>query len=563
MKLKTSYFFTLREDVKDEESISGNLLVRSGMVKKVGTGIYSYLPLGVRVLQKIENIVREEMNRTGAQELLMPSLLPEDVYVASGRRDVFGHDMFALKDRFLRNYVLGPTHEELFVTVAKEKIKSYKDMPFNLYQMANKYRDEPRPRYGLIRVREFIMKDAYSFDTDLESMDVSYQKMYQAYQAIFDRLQMDYRIVRADTGAMGGLLSEEFQAVTDIGEDTLVLCSACDYASNIEVSQCAQKEIVQEEMRTIEKIHTPSHGTVEELVSFLQIPFNRIVKTLIYLVDGKPYAFLIPGDYEVSEVKISKLLQAKEIILAEPEEVQELTHAAVGFAGPIGLEIPIIIDQDILTMKNFLVGANETDYHYQNVNVHDFGYDMVGDIKNVKENDACPKCGHPLIFKKGIEVGNTFKLGTKYSEALNLYYTDPNNESKPVQMGCYGIGIGRILAALVEQNHDEKGIVFPLAIAPYQVGIVLISEQDETQAKVANELYETLIKNHIEVILDDREVRPGVKFNDLDLIGIPIRITVGKKATEGMVELKYRDQSEMQECSISDVITNILDKIEK
>ncbi len=552
MKLKSSFFFTVREDSKEEESISGNLLVRSGMIKKFGTGVYSYLPLGYRVLQKIEKIVREEMNQAGAQELVMPSLLPEDVYVASGRRDIFGSSMFSLKDRMDRNYVLGPTHEELFVSVAKEKIKSYKDMPFNLYQMANKYRDEPRPRYGLIRVREFIMKDAYSFDTDLESMNLSYQKMYQTYQTIFNRLGLNYKIVTADTGAMGGLLSEEFQAVTDIGEDILVLCEACDYASNIEVSSCVVKDCMQEDLLPIKKVHTPNHGTIEEITKYLNVSESKIVKTLIYQVDGNYYACMISGNRELNELKLRKLLHAKEVILAETVDVERITHAKVGFAGPIGLDIPIVVDDEVLHMYNYVVGANETDYHYQNVNTKDFTYQIHGDIKNVREQDACPNCGAPLIFKKGIEVGNTFKLGTKYSEALDLLYSDVDNHLKPVQMGCYGIGIGRILAAIVEQNHDEYGICFPMSIAPYQVAIIDIGGN-----AYATELYDMLKKKGIDVILDDRDVRPGVKFNDMDLIGIPIRITVGKKLVDGYVEVKFRNEEISKDIKKEEIVTYI------
>lgn len=552
MKLKTNFFFTIREDSKEEESTSGNLLVRSGMVKKIGTGVYAYLPLGYRVLQKVEQIIREEMNRTGAQELVMPSLLPEDVYITSGRRDIFGSNMFTLKDRMNRNYVLGPTHEELFVTIAKEKIKSYKDMPFHLYQMANKYRDEPRPRYGLIRVREFIMKDAYSFDKDIEGMDQSYQKMYQAYQSIFNRLGLNYRIVTADTGAMGGLLSEEFQALTDIGEDTLVLCPNCNYASNIEVSKCVLKEYPKEEPLTLKKVHTPNYKTIEEITSYLNIDETKVVKTLIYQVDNTFYACMIPGNRDINELKLEKLLKAKEVILAQPEDVKRITKAEVGFAGPIGLEIPIIVDEEVLNMQNYVVGANLTDYHYQNVNTKDFTYQIVADIKNVKEQDACPNCGAPLYFKKGIEVGNTFKLGTKYSETLDLCYSDENNQLHPVQMGCYGIGIGRILAALVEQNHDEYGICFPMTIAPYQVAIVSLGDED-----YANTLYDELSKMGIEVLLDDRDVRPGVKFNDMDLIGIPIRITVGKKLSEGLVEIKKRSEKENKFIKTEEVISYI------
>lgn len=562
MKLKESFFYTIREDVKDEESMSGKLLVKSGMIKKTSNGIYMYMPLGFQTLEKIKHIIRKHMNESGALELLMPSLLPEDVYIASGRRDTFGSNMFTLKDRYHRSYSLGPTHEELFVEAAKMKIKSYKDMPFNIYQIGNKYRDETRPRYGLIRVREFFMKDAYSFDANLESLEYSYQKMFEAYQRIFDEVGIDYKIVTADTGAMGGLLSEEFQAVTDIGEDILVLCSNCDYASNIEVSQCVcNHQETQEALLPKELIETKGYGTVEELIHFLNITSDQIVKTLIYQAGNQFYACLLPGNCEINELKLSKLLGVNEVMLADASDVKRITKAEVGFAGPIGLDIPVILDEEVLTKHNYLVGANQTDYHYINVNLSDYHYDMVADIKNVKENDPCPKCGHKLIFKKGIEIGNTFKLGTKYSESLGLQYLDCNNELHPVVMGCYGIGLGRILAAAIEQNHDENGIIWPISIAPYPVAIVLINGQDEVQVSMANQLYDELSASGIDVLLDDREERPGVKFKDMDLIGVPIRITVGKKAGDGIVEWKLRKETESHDVSFSEVISKIQDII--
>lgn len=564
MKLKEDFFYTIREDIKDEESISGKLLVRSGMIKKTSNGIYMYMPLGVKTLEKIKKVIRKHMNGAGASELLMPCLLPEEIYIASGRRENFGSNMFTLKDRYNRAYSLGPTHEELFVEAAKMKIKSYKDMPFNIYQIGNKYRDETRPRYGLIRVREFFMKDAYSFDTDLESLDVSYQKMFEAYKRIFDEIGIEYKIVRADTGAMGGLLSEEFQAVTDIGEDILVLCPKCDYASNIEVSECIEnKRETKEALLPKELIETKGHGTVEQLVNFLDTTADKIVKTLIYKAGNKFYACMVAGDREINELKLSKLLNVPEVVLADFEDVKRITGADIGFAGPIGLDIPIIIDHDILYMHNFLVGANKTDYHYINVNISDFSYNMVADIKNVKEGDACPKCGAPLIFKKGIEIGNTFKLGTKYSESLNLEYLDSNNELHPVVMGCYGIGLGRIFAATIEQNNDENGIIWPMSIAPFQVAIVLINDKDEKQAKVANTLYETLSKEGIDVLLDDRDERPGVKFKDMDLIGIPIRITVGKKVDNDIVEWKLRTENESTDIVISEIVSKVKEMIKE
>ncbi len=562
MKLKTSFFYTIREDIKDEESISGNLLVRSGMIKKVGNGIYMNMPLGFKVLNNIEKIIREEMNKAGACELIMPNLLPEEIYVESGRRDIFGDSMFSLKDRYNRNYVLGPTHEELFVMAAREKIKSYKDFPFNLYQIGLKYRDEPRPRYGLIRIREFIMKDAYSFDTNLEGLDESYIKMFKAYKNIFNRLDLDYKIVKADTGAMGGLLSEEFQAIAPIGEDTLVLCPSCDYASNIEVSKCIQQSNADDsEQLSKELVLTPNAGTIEEVSAMLGEPAKKFVKTLIYKIDNEFYACLVPGDHSINETKLTKLLKANNIELASAEDVIKITNASVGFAGPIGLDIPVIIDNDVANLKNFIVGANKSDYHYKNVNLPDFDYILKDDIKEVKEGDPCPNCSAPLIFKKGIEIGNTFKLGTKYSESLNLYYTDKSNNLQPVVMGSYGIGVERIMASVVEQSNDDNGIVWPTNIAPFKVAIILINSEDENQNKLANKLYDELNSLNIETILDDRDTRAGVKFNDIDLIGIPFRITVGKKVNDNLVELKLRKEQTSTDIQTDEIINKIKELI--
>lgn len=558
MRLSENFFYTFREDVKDEETVSGNLLVKSGMVKKIGNGIYMYMPLGLKVLKKIENIIREEMNKAGANELLMPNLLPEDVYISSGRRDNFGDSMFSLKDRYNRSLVLGPTHEEFFVEAAKMKVKSYKDLPFNLYQIGNKYRDEPRPRFGLIRVREFFMKDAYSFDTDLDGLDKSYRKMFEAYKKIFDRIGIDYRIVTADTGVMGGLLSEEFQAVTDIGEDILVLCD-CGYASNIEVSECVINKEKAEAPKVRELVHTPNAKTIEEVSNLLGEDKDKFVKTLIYKIDDTLYACLVSGDREINETKLLKLIGGTKIELASFEEVEKVTNAKVGFAGPIDLDIKIVIDNDILYKYNYIVGANKTDYHYKNVNTSDFKYDYIGDIKNVKEFDACPKCGKKLYFKNGIEIGNTFKLGTKYSKALDLNYLDENNTLKPVVMGCYGIGLGRIMASVVEQKNDEHGIIWPVNIAPFKVSIVLIDKEDDLQKSIANALYNNLMNKQIDTILDDRDLRAGVKFNDMDLIGIPYRITVGKKAKDNLVELKIRETNQVFDVHVNDIVTKIIE----
>ncbi len=557
MKLSNSFFYTLREDQKEEDSRSGNLLVKAGFIKKSSSGIYMLMPLGHKVYKNIEKIIREEMNKTSANELSMPSLIPEDVYVKSGRRDNFGSDMFSLKDRMNRNYVLGPTHEELFVNAASMKIKSYKDMPFNIYQFGTKFRDEPRPRYGLIRVREFVMKDAYSFDTSEEGLSLSYDKMYKAYKNIFDRVGLDYKIVRADTGVMGGLLSEEFQAVTDIGEDVLVLCSNCDFASNIEVCECNTGiTSCDEEELAKELIATPGVGTIEDLVN-QGFDISKLTKTLIYKVDNKFYACVIPASHDVNELKVLKALGGSSIELATGDEVKEITGANVGFAGPVGLNIPVILDKDVCLMKNFLVGANKTDYHYINVNISDIDDYAIYEIKEVKENDLCPKCQNKLIFKKGIEIGNTFKLGDKYSKVMGLTYLDKDNKEKYPMMGCYGIGLGRILASLVEQNNDDKGIIWPISVAPFKVAIVLLND---SYKEYADKLYDELNGKGIDTLLDDRKERPGIKFNDMDLIGIPIRITIGKKFSEGLVELKLRNEDSFKEVPVNELISHI-DKI--
>lgn len=562
MKLKNSYFYTLRENVKDEDSVSGNLLVRSGMIKKVSSGIYMFLPLGLKVLDNIKKIIKEEMDVSGAQELLMPSMIPEEVYETCGRVDAFGSSMFHLNDRYGKPYVLGPTHEELFTIAAKSMIKSYKDLPFTIYQDAPKYRDEARPRFGLVRVREFFMKDAYSFDKDEDGLDKSYKVMFDAYKRIFDRCHVNYVIVRADTGAMGGSLSEEFQAVTDLGEDLLVLCDKCDYSSNLEV---ATRKIIDnhEEEKNFELVETPHKETIEEVCSYLNIDVKKSVKALLMNADGELVIFFVRGDRELNENKVCKLLGVKEINFAN-DELIATSNAVPGFTGPIKLSgAKIVIDEELKYMSNFVVGANVQGYHYINANLKDFNYDLCADIVNVKEDDICPVCGGKLYFKKGIEVGNTFKLGTKYSEKLGLTYLDENNTEKPVVMGCYGIGPGRILASVIEQNNDEKGIIFPLSIAPYKVAIAALNTNDEACMSYANKLSDELNSMGIDTLLDDREERPGVKFNDLELIGIPIRITVGKRLQDNLVEFKARNENESIDLKLDEVVSYIKDYIDK
>lgn len=556
MKLKNSYFYTLRENAKDEDSTSGNLLVRSGMIKKVSSGIYMYLPLGLKVLDNIKKIIKEEMDKTGATELLMPSLIPEDIYDVCGRNQALGSSMFHLKDRYNKPYVLGPTHEELFTIAAKSMVRSYKDLPFTIYQDAPKYRDEARPRFGLIRVREFFMKDAYSFDKDEDGLSVSYKKMYDAYKNIFDRIGLNYAIVRADTGVMGGSLSEEFQAITDIGEDILVLCDKCDYASNMEIAT-HKIETKEEPQRDLELVATPNAKTIDEVCHYLNLDVTKSVKALLMNINDELVIFFIRGDRELNETKVTKLLNCQEVLFASDELISK-SNAVPGYTGPINLNgAKIIIDEEVKTMTNFVVGANKEGYHYINANLSDFNYDLCADIVNVKENDICPNCGGKLYFKKGIEVGNTFKLGTKYSEKFGLTYLDENNKSNPVVMGCYGIGPGRILASLVEQNNDEKGIIFPLSVAPFKVCIAALNTKDETCMEIANKLYDELNNAGIDTLLDDRDERPGIKFNDLDLLGIPIRITLGKKLSENKVEFKLRKETESIDLDLNDVVNHI------
>ena len=557
MRLKNSYFFTLRENVKDEDSVSSNMLVRAGMIKKSSSGVYMMLPLGWRILQKIETIIREEMERADSQELLMPALIPEEVYISSGRREGFGSSMFSLKDRKGQPYVLGPTHEELFAMAAKMQIRSYKDMPFSLYQLQTKFRDEPRPRYGLIRVREFIMKDAYTFDKDEAGLDVAYQKQFDAYKRIMDRLHLEYRIVRADTGVMGGLLSEEFQALAPLGEDILVLCDDCGFSSNIEVS-AAKPELasVEDTLEELTLVETPHSRTIEEVVDYLHQDVKKFVKTLIYSVDGKPVAVMVRGDRDVNEVKLRKLYGANSVELAEPEVVEKVTNAEVGFAGPVGIGCELVMDEEVAHMYNFITGANKSGYHYTGVNQRDFKAAITADLRNIQDGDICPECGGRVHFAHGIEVGNTFKLGTKYAKALDLQYLDSNNQLQYVWMGSYGIGPARAMAALAEQNVDENGINWPKELAPYQVAIVIIAMKDEQQVETANRIHDELASAGIEVLLDDREERPGVKFKDMELIGIPYRITVGRGVKEGKVELKPR-VGESKDVAIEDIVNEV------
>ena len=557
MRLKNSYFYTLKENVKEEDSVGGNLLARSGMIKKTSSGVYMYLPLGYKVLENIKKIIKEEMDKKNAQELLMPSLIQEEVYLQSGRKEAFGKDMFSFKDRFDKNYCLGPTHEELFLEAASYHIKSYKDLHFNLYQIADKFRDEPRPRFGLLRVREFLMKDAYSFDADTLGLDLSYKDMYDAYKNIFNRMKMRYIVVESDTGAMGGMLSEEFQAISPYGEDKLVFCTKCSYTSNIDIAH-SKMEIKKssEKEGTLEKVYTPNMKTIEEISSYMNEDANKFIKSLVYKCDDEFVMILTLGNDEVNETKLKRVLKSSSLELAIEEEISKL-GLVLGFIGPINQKIKIIADYQLKGIKNGITGANKKDYHIKNVNLKDFKVSSFEDITFVKEGAKCPICGETLSFTDGIEIGNLFKLGTKYSETLGLNYTDEFGKLNPVYMGSYGIGLGRCMAAIVLEHHDDKGIIWPIEVAPYKVGIVVINTKDSVQMEKANELYNKLNSLGIDTLLDDREERVGVKFNDMDLIGLPIRIVIGDKVKEDLVEYKNRNSDDLINLSMKSAIEKI------
>ena len=562
MRLSQLLVPTLREIPAEAEIPSHILMLKAALMRKLASGVYIYLPLGQRVLRKVEQIVREEMDRAGSQEVLMSALIPAELLKESGRWDVFGPEMFKLKDRNERDFCLGPTHEEVFTDLIRNEVKSYRQLPLILYQIQTKFRDERRPRFGVMRSREFIMKDAYSFDVDWEGLDKSFNKMYEAYCRIFDRCGLKYLVVEADSGAMGGKDSKEFMVISSIGEAAIAYCDNCGYAANEEKAECLINQEIVEEMLPKEEVYTPNVRTIEELVNFLGITPNKFVKTLIYKAKDNVVAALVRGDRDLNETKLLNILgiREEELELADASIVEKVTGAKVGFAGPIGLkgEVMIIVDNEIPQMRNFIVGANETDYHIKNVNYgRDFKADVVADIKNVIEGDKCPRGGSPLKIDRGIEVGHIFKLGTKYSDALGAKYVDEEGNEKPIIMGCYGIGINRTVAAIIEQHHDEKGIIWPMSVAPYHVIIVPVNVSNEAQNRVAEDIYAALQKEGIEVLIDDRDLRAGVKFNDADLLGIPIRITVGKKVDDGIVEIKLRENEEAEEVKISDVVEKV------
>ncbi|MBP3809545.1 MAG: proline--tRNA ligase [Clostridiales bacterium] len=557
MRVSNLFFATQREVPADAEIPSHKLMLRAGLIRKMSSGIYAYMPMGFKVYKNVEKVIREEMDRAGAQELIMPALLPAEAYQASGRWEKFGPEMFRMSDRGGRPFCLGPTHEEPFTEAVRDTFRSYKNLPVTLYQIQHKYRDEKRPRFGVIRSREFVMKDAYSFDVDEEGLDKSYKIMYDAYRRIFDRLGLDYTVVDADSGAMGGSGSQEFMVKSPIGEDAICFCDACGYAANEEKATCKEGEADTSAELPIEKIKTPDAKTIEELVAFLNTTPDKFVKTILYNIDGKIVAAMVRGDRDINETKLGNIFDAMEMDLASFEDVERITGAKVGFAGPVGLKekIEIVMDSEVALLKNFIVGACETDYHFKNVNVgRDFTPDIVKDIKNVKSGDLCPKCGKPLGMARGVEVGHIFKLGTKYSDSLGCVYLDKEGKEHSMVMGCYGIGVSRTIAAIIEQYNDEDGIKWPAIAAPYKVIVIPTNTKDETVMGVAEKLYNSYIDAGYETLIDDRNERPGVKFKDADLLGIPLRVTVGRRAGEGIVELKFRMDGAMSEATVEEAL---------
>ena len=563
MKMSNMLVSTLREVPAEAEIDSHKLMLRAGMIRKMAAGIYNYMPIGLKVLKNIEEIVREEMNTAGAQEFLASAVLPAELWQESGRWDVYGDEMFRLKDRNNRDFCLGPTHEEVFTDIARNEIKSYKQLPVNLYQIQTKYRDERRPRFGIMRSREFIMKDAYSFDKDQAGLDVSYDKMHDAYVKIFNRCGIDAKCVEADSGAIGGANSAEFMVKSEVGEDDVVFCSACDYAANIEKAEATPEKAEVEELLEMEKLATPDSRGIYEVSEFLKVSPKKTVKLLMFNVDGKIVGVVVRGDREVNEVKVANAAQASgDIIMASNEEYTKATNCEPGFGGPVGIKVDLLlVDEEVANMYNMILGANETGYHLKNVN---YGRDfegVVGDFRKIESGEKCPKCGSEVTIARGTEVGHIFKLGTKYSAAMNATFIDENGKNVPFVMGCYGIGVTRTMASIIEQHHDENGIIWPLSVAPYHVSVIPVNIKDEVQMKIANKLYDELRKIGVDAILDDRNERPGVKFKDSELIGIPMRVTVGKKITDGEVEFKLRD-GEMEVIKIEDVLEKVKSQFE-
>jgi len=566
MRWTNALINTLRETPKEAETVSHKLMLKAGLILKLASGIYDFLPLGWRSVNKVINIIREEMNKAGAQEVLMPVLSPAELWKETGRWDLYGKEMMRIKDRNDNEFALGPTHEEIITDIVRRQINSYKQLPVNLYQIQVKFRDEIRPRFGIMRAREFIMKDAYSFDRNEEEAQKSYKIMFETYNKICKRIGFKFRSVEADTGAIGGTSSAEFMVLADTGEEIIVYCPDCDYAANVEKATGVVEAIGGNAGDKLEKIHTPDIRTVEELASFLKLNPEDTAKTILYIADGKMYGVMMRGDREINEIKLKNVLNATDLRLATAEEIEKQTSAPVGFAGPVNLKekgITLLIDKTVEQMKSLVCGGNEKDYHYVGViRGRDFKEDRVVDVIKIRAGDGCPKCGKKLNEQKGIEVGHVFFLGTKYSKLMNATFLDDKGKSQYFVMGCYGIGVTRIVAAAIEQNYDENGIIWPLSIAPFEASVIPVNTKYKEGFDFAEKIYNELKEKGIDVILDDRDVSPGVKFKDSDLIGFPLQIVIGEKNFKNnKVEIKIRKDKKTELVGKEEVINKIIDII--
>lgn len=573
MRLSKMHLKTLREVPNEAEIPSHILLLRTGMIRKLVSGVYGFMPMGWRSVRKIEDIIRQEMDRAGGQEIHMSAVQPAELWEESGRWFAYGPELWRLKDRNGRDFCLGPTHEEIFTDLIRNDVSSYRQLPMNLYQIQTKYRDEARPRFGLMRSREFIMKDSYSFDRDQEGLDKSYQDMYEAYDRIFTRCGLNFRPVEADTGAIGGSNSHEFTALSEVGESEIAYCESCNMAATVERAECVDAKASQEAELPMEEVHTPGTKTIEAVASFLGLSQQQTIKALLFVTydeEGKEKGYVaafVRGDRELNMTKLINALKIPEhsIEFADEAKMAEATGCVGGFTGPTKLhDCTIVVDSELPGLKNLCAGACKEDYHLKNVNYgRDYKGDIVTDIKILKEGDPCPVCGAPIKHTRGIEVGQVFKLGTKYSQAMGATYKDENQKDQLIVMGCYGIGVTRTLAAIVEQHHDDNGIIWPVAIAPYHVIITLMKPEDEAQSKVADRICAELEAAGVEVLVDDRKERPGVKFKDADLLGIPVRITVGRGAADGIIEYKLRRDADKEEISVEDGIARAIEIVNK
>ncbi len=565
MRYSQLFIPTLKETPAEAEVISHKLMIRAGMIRKLAAGIYSILPLGLRVLRNVENIIREEMNKAGAQEVFLPCIQPAELWQESGRWELYGKDLLRIKDRHGRDFCFGPTHEEVITDIVRKEVRSYRQMPINLYQIQTKFRDEIRPRFGVMRGREFMMKDAYSFDCDEEGVEKAYQKMYQAYCNIFKRCGLQFKAVEADTGTIGGSYSHEFMVMADSGEEAVAFCNKCDYAANIEKAEVkATDSYKKDEKKKLKSVETPGMMSVEEVSSFLKVTPKDLVKTLIFETDKGTIAAMLRGNHQINEIKLKNITGCSEISLAREEIVKEVSGAPAGFTGPIGLKIAIFADYVVQHGTNFVTGANKADYHLLNVNEgRDFKVDKFCDIRNIEDGDPCPKCQGRIQLKRGIEVGHIFKLGEKYSKSLKATFLDKNGKEKNILMGCYGIGVGRTVAAAIEQNHDQDGIIWPIPIAPFQVMVIPLNIKSKEISNAADKIYEDLSKDKIEVLIDDRNERPGVKFKDADLLGIPLQVIIGdRNLKEGAVELKIRKNKTTEKVGVDEIVERVVKLVE-